>query len=161
MYKILVYGRGFSPDPHRPFGDFENSKGRTVARAEAWMHGVPSSGIFKIPSGLRGSGWKSPPKNQNFLYKFLLKFQLKLCEIYNKISWNFTWSFKFRIIQLKLSDEISWVLYRKFWFLGGDFENPQGQHAVPESRSGGRMRRETPNGGRSGGSRAQPSHQVD
>ena len=26
--------------------------------------------------------------------KLLLKFQLKLCEIYSKISWNFTWSFR-------------------------------------------------------------------
>ena len=50
----------FQPDPLRPFGDFENPLGQ---------HAVPS-GIFKIPSGLRGSGWKSPPKNQNFLYKF-------------------------------------------------------------------------------------------
>ena len=40
MYKILVYGRGFSPDPHRPFEDFENS-----LRQHA------------VPSGLRSGPW--------------------------------------------------------------------------------------------------------
>ena len=62
IYKIRVFDRGFYPDPHRPFGDFENPLGQLA---------VPS-GILKIPpgSGLRGSGLKSPLKNPNFLYKF-------------------------------------------------------------------------------------------
>ena len=60
MYKIRVFDRVFCPDPHRPFGDFENPPGQLA---------VPT-GIFKIPSGLRGSGLKSPLKNPNFLFKF-------------------------------------------------------------------------------------------
>ena len=88
MYKILVYGRGFSPDPHRPFGDFENPLGqhavpsglrsglRSALRASLRPPLRPSGtaccprGISKIPSGLVGSGLKSPHKNPNFLYKF-------------------------------------------------------------------------------------------
>ena len=46
MYKIRVFDWGFSPDPHRLFGDFKNPLGQLAV----------SSGIFKIPSGLRGSG---------------------------------------------------------------------------------------------------------
>ena len=41
--KFGFSGRGISPDPHRPFGDFENPLGQLA---------VPS-GIFKKPSGLR------------------------------------------------------------------------------------------------------------
>ena len=50
MYKILVYGRGISPDIHRPFGDFENPLGQ---------HAVPSGSAaasirrFAPHSGLR------------------------------------------------------------------------------------------------------------
>ena len=46
MYKILVYGRGFSPDPHRPFGDFEIPLGQ---------HAVPSGLRFALRSALRAS----------------------------------------------------------------------------------------------------------
>ena len=47
MYKILVYGRGFSPDPHRPFGDFENPLGQ---------HAVPSG----LRSGRFGASRLTP-----------------------------------------------------------------------------------------------------
>ena len=77
--KILVFWSGISPDPHRPFGDFENplvpplrppfaASRLTPASVTALGHGVLPSGIFKIPSRLRGSGWKSPHKNKNFVY---------------------------------------------------------------------------------------------
>ena len=56
MYKIRVFDRVFSPDPHRPFGDFENP---------LRQHAVPS-GIFKIPSGLRGIWGKIPSQKSEF-----------------------------------------------------------------------------------------------
>ena len=60
MYKIRVFDRVFCPDPHRPFGDFENPLGQ---------HAV-TSGIFKIPSGLQGIWGKIPSQKSEFLYKF-------------------------------------------------------------------------------------------
>ena len=48
MYKIRFFDRGFSPDPHRPFGDFENPLGQLA-----------------VPSGLR-SGRSTIPKILNF-----------------------------------------------------------------------------------------------
>ena len=81
---------GIFPDPHPPFGDFENSLGQ---------HAVPS-GIFKIPSGLRGSGLKSPLKNLNFLFKFQDKCHLKF-PIYRELSEMFVPALK----QLDLADK--------------------------------------------------------
>ena len=56
MYKILIFGRVFCPDPHRPFGDFENPLGQ---------HAVPSR-IFKILAGLRGILGKIPSQKSEF-----------------------------------------------------------------------------------------------
>ena len=69
MYKILVYGRGFSPDPHRPFRDFENPLGQ---------HAVPSGlrsgprarraalGDFQNPLRAPGIWVKIPYKKPEF-----------------------------------------------------------------------------------------------
>ena len=93
MYKILVYGRGFSPDPHRqspPGGDFENPRG----------HGVLPEGIFKIPERAMGIWGKSTTINQNFVHIFflilsdiktfplyILSFQFKLIVFYKGVLW--------------------------------------------------------------------------
>ena len=46
MYKIRVFDRVFCPDPHRPFGDFENPLGQ---------HAVPSGLRSGLRSALRAS----------------------------------------------------------------------------------------------------------
>ena len=59
MYKIRIFSRWFCPRSPRPSGIWKSPRARRRAL-----------GDFQIPSGLRGSGAKSPWKNPNFIYKF-------------------------------------------------------------------------------------------
>ena len=62
MYKILVFDRGFSPDSHRPVGDFANPLGQ---------HAVPS-GIFKSPPGSGDLGENPLPITRIFYINLTL-----------------------------------------------------------------------------------------
>ena len=123
--------RALGPPLRPPFGASRLSP----ASAPALGHGVLPSGIFKIPSGLRGSGWKSPPKNQNFLYKFqeisreisrgclsILKFQIRIT--YGKnVEELFWWN-------LKLC-ETSWNLFLYFFSQIVKFPFATPRHPAP------------------------------
>ena len=64
-----------SPDPPKPYRGFEKPLG----------HACGPSGFFKSPLGFGGSGRRSPRKNQNNLYKFLVKFFVKL--LFKSLPW--------------------------------------------------------------------------
>ena len=74
MYKILVYGRGFSPDPHHPFRDFENPLGQHTVPSclRSGLRSALPEGIFKIPEREMGIWGKSTTINQNFVHIFFL-----------------------------------------------------------------------------------------
>ena len=69
MHKILVFDRGFPQIPIACSGILKIPSGSTPcprAYAPALGHGVLPSGIFKIPSGLRGIWGKIPSQKSEF-----------------------------------------------------------------------------------------------
>ena len=61
MYKIRVFDRGFYPDPHRPFGDFENPLGQ-LAVPSGLRSGLGSALRASLRPPLRPSGTACCPR---------------------------------------------------------------------------------------------------